>query len=67
MKKLSKTSILCTLILIVALSVNCKKKNKSPDTPSILNSSPNGKVGQIYSFSASATDPDDDSVAIRFD
>jgi len=41
--------------------------NRPPNLPSKPSGPSSGKVDTLYSFSAFTTDPDDDSVAIRFD
>ena len=43
------------------------RKNHAPDTPAIPSGPTSCAVGVEYTFSSSATDPDGDSVAIRFD
>jgi hypothetical protein len=64
MDKLSKV-ILIALIFSVVIFPGCKK-NKVPDMPSIPTGPTSGSIDTVYTFSSSAEDPDDDSVAIRF-
>jgi DNA-binding beta-propeller fold protein YncE len=55
------------VLLAGLLMVGCPKKNHEPDTPSVpAGPSAVGK-GWLASFSSVATDPDGDSVCIRFD
>ncbi|OGC42105.1 hypothetical protein A2Y85_03900 [candidate division WOR-3 bacterium RBG_13_43_14] len=51
-------------LLIMAI-ISCSS-NSAPDIPSIPSGLESGDAGN-YSFSSSATDPDNDSIAIRFD
>jgi hypothetical protein len=50
----------------IILCAGCKK-NHAPDTPSVPTGPTSCAVGVEYTFSSSATDPDGDSVSIRFD
>ncbi len=61
------TSIMLTLSFCLFLSCKKKESNNPPDTPSIFYGPGNGTVNISYTFLSSASDPDDDSVAIRFD
>ncbi len=58
--------VLIALIFIVVIFPGCKK-NKKPDTPSIPTGPTSGSINTEYTFTSSAEDPDDDSVAIRID
>jgi hypothetical protein len=51
----------------IILFAGCKKPNHAPDTPAVPSGPTSCAVGVSYTFSSSATDPDGDSVAIRFD
>jgi hypothetical protein len=53
------------LILLLMLVSGCKKKQ--PDTPEIPTGPSVGYINQNYIFSSSATDPNGDNIAIRFD
>lgn len=64
MDKLFK-SVLIALIFSVVLFSGCKK-NKAPDAPLIPSGPTSGSINTEYTFSSSAEDPDEDSVAIRF-
>jgi outer membrane protein assembly factor BamB len=55
------------VVLAVLLIVGCPKKNHAPDTPSVPTGPSTVAKDSTASFSSSAIDPDDDSVAIRFD
>ena len=57
---------LAAALLVIALP-SCKKPNHPPDTPAAPSGPDSGAVGDTLTFTASATDPDDDSVSIRFD
>ena len=59
-------SLIAAAILVLALP-SCKKPNHPPDAPAAPAGPDSAVVGDTLTFSASATDPDDDSVAIRFD
>lgn len=52
--------------ILVLLILNCSKKNQSPYTPYTPIGPSSGLVGNYYTFSSLAVDPNDDSVAIRF-
>ncbi|MDH5186935.1 MAG: PQQ-binding-like beta-propeller repeat protein [candidate division WOR-3 bacterium] len=49
------------------LIISCRQKNKKPEVQSGINGPSIGCVNISYNFSASANDPDGDSVAIRFE
>jgi outer membrane protein assembly factor BamB len=66
MKQTSKKSFLITLILVSTLLISCKKKNNKPDAPTPPYGKSFGRIEAIYTFSSSATDPDEDSISIRF-
>ena len=51
----------------VLLTVGCPKKNHAPDMPSVPAGPTAIAEDSLASFSSSATDPDNDSVSIRFD
>jgi hypothetical protein len=59
-------AILIVLIFNAVLFTGCKK-NKAPDKPSTPAGPTSGTINTEYTFTSSAEDPDDDSVAIRFD
>ncbi len=65
MDKLFK-AVLIVLIFSAVIFTGCKK-NKAPDKPSTPAGPTNGCINTEYTFTSSAEDPDDDSVAIRFD
>lgn len=70
MKRIKTTNAILVLLLAViplAIIPGCKKKNKPPDPPTIPTGSSNGSINTPYSFFSSCTDPDNDSVALRFD
>jgi len=46
--------------------LNCRKKNQTPDAPSVPAGPASGYVDSVLTFTSSAADPDGDSVAIRF-
>ena len=55
------------IALLTALSV-CKKKNYPPNRPSVFNIvEDTSQLGENILFTASAIDPDNDSIAIHFD
>ncbi len=58
-------AISAAVAIFVLLIIACSR-NSAPDTPSIPSGRESGDAGN-YSFSSSATDPDNDSIAIRFD
>jgi hypothetical protein len=66
MDKLLKV-VLIALIFSAIVFISCTKKNNPPEIPSIPSGPSNGKIDTTYNFSSSATDPDGDSVAVRFD
>ncbi len=49
------------------ISVTKRNQNNPPNTPSAPSGPTSGYSGKSYSFAASATDPDGDSVTYRFD
>jgi hypothetical protein len=65
MYKLSKV-VLIALIFSAVIFTGCKK-NEAPEVPSIPSGPTSGSIYTEYTFTSSAEDPDDDSVAIRFD
>jgi hypothetical protein len=58
--------VLVGLIFGAMLSVSCNKANKPPEVPAVPTGPSSGKTDTLYSFSSSASDPDGDSVAVRF-
>jgi hypothetical protein len=67
MKRLPFVTINIVLLFGICLIVSCKKKNKSPEIPTIPSGPLSGTINVPDTFSSSATDLDDDSIAIRFD
>jgi len=65
---LNKTRTLSTAVLavMVAGGLSCKS-NHAPDVPSVPAGPEYGLKDSTYTFTAVATDPDGDSVALRFD
>ncbi|MEO0004861.1 MAG: PKD domain-containing protein [candidate division WOR-3 bacterium] len=63
MKKLSKSAVAVTVIL---LSFTVCKRNIAPDKPTTPSGPSVGSINVSYQFSSTATDPDGDSIAIRF-
>ncbi|MEO0067787.1 MAG: PQQ-binding-like beta-propeller repeat protein [candidate division WOR-3 bacterium] len=63
MKKLSKSAVAVTVIL---LSFTVCKRNIAPDKPTTPSGPSFGNINVSYQFSSTATDPDGDSIAIRF-
>jgi len=61
-----KTAVVLLSTALV-LYTGCKKKNTKPDKPVIIAGVSSGRVNVSYEFSATATDPDGDSISIRFD
>jgi len=59
--------VLLALVFGALVPTNCKKRDDPPGIPTVPFGPPYGRVGAAYSFSSAATDPDSDSVAIRFD
>jgi len=59
-------SLIAAAILVLALP-SCKKPNHPPDAPAAPAGPDSAAVGDTLTFSASAIDPDDDSVSLRFD
>ncbi len=55
------------MVLGAVVLSGCQKKNKPPDVPSVPSGPSAGRMGAPYGFTSSAADPDDDSVALRFD
>jgi len=56
-----------TLIIIISvLFFACHKKNNPPDAPSTPTGITSGSVDSSYTYTSSATDPDEDNIAIRF-
>ena len=65
-----KTKVLTYILifLLIILKFKCHPtKNHMPDKPFILNGQHTGVLKVTYGFRCFATDPDSDSVAIRFD
>ncbi len=54
------------VVLLAAVFLSCPR-NHPPDAPSVPDGPSSGLIDSTYSFSASATDPEGDSVAFRFD
>ena len=52
---------------LILLAPTCKRHNHAPDPPSAPTGPTSGFVDSTYFFTASATDPDGDSVSIRLD
>ena len=65
MNKLFK-AVFIALIFSAVVFTGCKK-NKAPDKPSIPSGPTGGSKNTQYTFTSTAEDPNDDSVAIRFD
>ena len=58
--------IIVVSVMVLGITTNCRRQNNPPNEPMI--SGPNSaQVNESVTFTASATDPDGDSVAIRFD
>jgi hypothetical protein len=55
------------VVLAGLLVVSCPKKNRVPDAPSVPSGPSAVAKDSLASFSSAATDPDGDSVCIRFD
>jgi hypothetical protein len=55
------------LLAAMPLLLGCKKKNQAPDRAAVPSGPTTGLVDSVLTFTSSATDPDGDSVAIRFD
>jgi hypothetical protein len=64
MYKLLK-AVLIALIFSAVIFTGCKK-NKAPDMPSTPAGPTSGSINTEYTFTSSAEDPNEDSVAIRF-
>jgi hypothetical protein len=64
MKRLLLTVAL--LLAGMALVAGCRKQNHPPDTPATPSGPASAHVDSVLTFTSSATDPDGDSVAIRF-
>jgi len=62
-KKLS----LFVLLAAMTLLLNCRKTNHVPGEPSAPDGLSSGVNDTTYTFTSTATDPDNDDVAIRFD
>jgi hypothetical protein len=58
--------LLCLLLTPVTLTVSCRK-NLPPNQAAIPSGPESGHRNELLLFTSSATDPDNDSVAIRFD
>jgi outer membrane protein assembly factor BamB len=54
-------------LLAVLLMVGCPKKNRAPEVPSVPSGPSVVATDSLAHFSSAATDPDGDSVSIRFD
>jgi predicted secreted protein len=61
-----RTLAISLSVIGIILFAGCKK-NHAPDTPAVPSGPTSCAVGVTYTFSSSATDPDGDSVSIRFD
>jgi hypothetical protein len=55
------------LVFAVLLMVGCPRKNHAPDAPSVPVGPSVVPEDSTASFASAATDPDNDSVCIRFD
>ena len=55
------------LIVCSTLCLTCRKQNRAPDTPSAPDGLSSGVNDTLYTFTSTATDIDDDNVAVRFD
>jgi hypothetical protein len=57
------------IALFVFLTPGCKKPpvNAPPETPATPSGNSTGNINVSYAFTSSATDPDEDSIAVRFD
>jgi len=54
------------MVLVVVAVSGCQTANKPPETPSVPSGPTTGRMDAVCDFTSAATDPDDDSVAIRF-
>ena len=61
-----KNRLLLLASVALLLSTACKRKNHPPDTPSAPTGPSSGFVDTVCYLTASAIDPDEDSVRIRF-
>lgn len=61
-----RRAVAILLAIGIMLAPGCRK-NHAPDTPAVPSGPTSCAVGVSYTFSSSATDPDGDSVSIRFD
>jgi hypothetical protein len=63
-----RLTVTCILLLAaMTLQPGCKKKNQVPDRAAVPSGPTTGFRDSVLTFTSSATDPDGDSVAIRFD
>jgi len=61
-------TVTCILLLAaLTLQSGCPKKNQVPDRAAVPSGPTTGFRNSVLTFTSSATDPDGDSVAIRFD
>jgi len=63
---INKTAISLAAALRAIALPSCKKPNHPPDAPSMPTGPSAGRTGLSYSFASWATDPEGDSVSIRF-
>jgi hypothetical protein len=66
MSKYRFFAVLATVFVSVLLPFGCNKTTP-PNTPAVPSGPASGGAGITYSFSSSATDPNGDNVAVRFD
>jgi hypothetical protein len=59
--------LLFALLVAATMSLSCKKTNHVPSEPAGPDGLSSGVNDTLYSFTSTATDPDNDNVAIRFD
>ncbi len=59
--------IIIIVILLVFLILSCRKKNRPPYTPCPPSGPSIGVINKVYRFGSKTIDPNEDSIAIRFD
>ena len=61
-----RNAVIVSLFVLALVTPGCKKKNQTPEAPTVPSGPLGGLKDTVYNFSSAAIDPDGDSVSLRF-
>ena len=61
-----RNAVMVSLFVLALVTPGCKKKNQTPEAPTVPSGPLGGLKDTVYNFSSAAIDPDGDSVSLRF-